>query len=166
MNAYTPAELLDLYKTDLEAWCAENKAQLSLARDPYHVLELLAQSPAGMRLILHWAGDDNAGEQDEAIGSVNRLEVILSYNLGLTAKPDLALLQAQVDRPALLTLISVVRNRVLSLYVIDAETGARLSARSAGCETVTTPDGIPLAAYKLKFEFDAALPDYELREVP
>ena len=164
MNAFTPAEILALYQADLQIWARANKALVSIAKDPYHVLELLYETPAGLRLILHWAGDDALGEQEEAIGSNNKLEVIVSYNLGLMAKTDAALVQAQPNRPALLTLVSDVRLRVLSLSVPDDETGVDLAARHAGCETVTTPEGVPLAAYKLKFEFDAAFPDYDMRE--
>jgi hypothetical protein len=165
MNAYTPAQILALYQADLKVWARDNKATLSIARDPYHVLELLAETPAGLRLILHWNGDAPVGDQEEAIGSNNNIEVVLSYNMGLMAQPDAALVTAQPNRPALLKLVSDVRERVLSLGVTDAETGAGLSARYAGCETVATPEGIPLAAYKLKFEFDAALPDYDMRSV-
>jgi hypothetical protein len=164
MNAYTPAQLLALYQADLNTWAMIKKAKLSIAKDPWHVLELLAESPAGLRLILHWAGDDSLGDQNEAIGSANHLEVIVSYNLGLTAKPDAALTQDQPNRPALLKLVSDIRERVLSLFIPDAETAVSLSARYSGCETVTTPEGLPLAAYKLKFEFDAAFPDYDMRE--
>ena len=165
MNAYSPAELLNLYKTDLNDWASKNKAVVFIAKDPWNILELLAQSPAGMRIILAWAGDQALGEQVQAIGSTNKLEVILSYNLGLTVQPDAALLQASADRPALLDIISDLRNRVLSLCVPDAETGVDLSARYVEGDIVTTPDGIPLSAYKLKFEFDAAFPDYDMREV-
>jgi hypothetical protein len=163
MNAYSPAQLLSLYDADLKVWASANKAAMSIAKDPWNVLELLCATPVGLKLILHWAGDDNLGDQEEAFGSNNKIEMTLGYNMGLTAHPDQALLTAQPNRPALLTLINTVRERVLSLCVTDAETDVELSARYAGCETVTTPEGVPLAAYKLKFEFDAAFPDYDMR---
>lgn len=165
MNAYTPADVMELFRADLAAWAAEHKATVLLARDAWSALSLLLDGPAALRLILNWGGDEPLGDQPEALASAHAIEVYVSCNLGLAAEPDAALARAGVKRPSLLESVHAVRERILSLSVLDHETGEPLSARYAGCEPVVTPEGIPLASYKIKTWFDAAFPDYAAREV-
>ena len=139
----------------LAVWAQPRKARVDIARDPFHVLEILGENPQGFRLIVHWAGDDNISDVMEIPLVDHKLEVIFSYNLGLTAKPDLALVHAQQNRPALYELLDDVRTEVLGLAFPDEQTA--IYAQYTGTEAVITPDAIPLAAYRLRFHLLAAV---------
>ena len=100
-DPYTPDALLAELQGDFEPWVAARKGQLCLARDPWHFLELLAESPAGWRTVLHWDGEANPGDVPEAGDfCVQRLSLGVTANLGLTAKPDQSLVKATAARPA------------------------------------------------------------------
>lgn len=160
---YTPDALLGELRADLEPWVKQRKGELSVARDPYHFLELLAESPAGFRVVLHWDGETNPG--DDALAGVfaaQKLSLGLTANLGLTAKPDEALHKPTASRAALLRILADVRDRVRG-YVWPDETTARFILYK-GAELIVLPDSaIPLAGYKLNFELTIGLPPVEYR---
>jgi hypothetical protein len=148
-------EILSKLNGAVTTWAAANKATVSIARDPFHVLEILAESPAGFRVILHWAGDKNPSEILQMAIARNDIEVIFSYNLGLTGKPDLALITGSTARPALLALLDDLRALILSIQYPDEET--LVYCVYAGTEPFITPDGIPLAAYRMRFQLDSGI---------
>jgi hypothetical protein len=99
---------------------------------------------------VHWAGDTNISDLDELTLSDNDLQVILSYNLGLLARRDLALITGTTARPPLYDLVDELRSYLLSLRYPEIQTGSYLVY--AGSEPVVTPDGVPLAAHRLRFK--------------
>lgn len=139
----------------LQTWSAPLKADVSIARDPFHVLEILAAGPSGFRVVLHASEDDNISDIDQLSLADNLIEVILSYNLGLTARPDLALISGQQNRPPLLDHITALRSFILSLRFPTEQTGSYAVYR--GRRPYVTPDGIPLAAYTLTFKLQSAV---------
>jgi hypothetical protein len=155
-------EILKRLYDDIVSWGKVGKL-VSLARDPFDVLEILAQGPQGFRVILHWAGEQEVGGQPQLPIVQHRIEAILSYNLGLTATPDLALLSKGPanDRPALLDLVEELRRRIASYNFPDGETDVFMAY--VGCDPFVTPDGVPLAAYKLTFTLTAGLPQPSYR---
>jgi hypothetical protein len=160
MHGIRPDQILVYAKRAIDAIVRRNKGAVSIAKDPWNVLELLAESPAGFRCILHWAGDKLLGDQEELPLLTSRLEVILSYNLGLTATAESALVEKSplTDRPSLLRLVAIVRERVLQkLWPADF---TEEQIRYVGTDPVGTPEGIPLAAYRLVFELDHAGPEF------
>ncbi len=163
MQGIAPSSILSQLAEDLAKWARDRKGEVSVAQDPFRVLEVLWERPVGFRVIVHWAGDRPIeGGPDAVPISTNRIEVYLSYNLGLTAKLDVALMTGEPDRPSMLAMTEACRARLLSYTFPQATTGAIL--RYAGCEPVTTPDGYPLAAYKLSFELDGAVKTDALRD--
>lgn len=162
---YTPAALLNELADDLKPWVEGKKGTLSVARDPYHFLELLAESPAGWRAVLHWDGDANLAD-DPQTGAFcpQKISVGVTANLGLTAEAGQSLRKASASRPALLTLLAEVRDRVRGYAWPDEITG-RYSLYK-GTEAIVLPDsGIPLAGYRLTFELLAALPPVDYRNL-
>ncbi|HUB68010.1 MAG TPA: hypothetical protein VL981_11050 [Candidatus Methylacidiphilales bacterium] len=157
MPPLTIAQILAALVTALQTWSANQQigATITLARDPYHVLEILAASPQGFRIVVHWAGDKNISEIDALPLAENRLEIILSYNLGLTAQPDLALIQGPQNRPSVLDQVDALRGFVLGIRYPAGQTGTY--AVYAGAKSFTTPAGVPLAAYILTFKLKAAI---------
>lgn len=160
---YTPDTMLAELERDLSPWVRSQKGVLSLARDPYHFLELLAESPAGWRAVLHWDGEANPGDDGRTgVFATQKLSLGLTKNLGLTAKPDEALVKKALANPAFLRLVALVRERVRS-YVWPDEVTSRYTLYT-GCDPVVLPDsGLPLAAYRLNFELSIALPPVEYR---
>ena len=148
-------EILTKLYDALSTWGATHKATVSIARDPFHVLELLAENPQGFRIIVHWAGDDNPSDQMEFPLADNKIEVVFSYNLGLSAQPDLALIRGQQNRPALYKLLDELRGLILAIAFPDVATA--IYCQYTGTEPFITPDGIPLAAYRLKFHLVSAV---------
>lgn len=155
MPPLTVTQILAALFTALQAWGSPLGCQPTIARDPFHVLEILAANPAGFRTVVHWAGDENVSHIDALPLAEHTLEVILSYNLGLTAKPDLALINGQQNRPPLYDIVDSLRAFVLAIQYPDLQTG--IYAAYAGTKPFITPDGIPLAAYVLTFKLQAAV---------
>jgi hypothetical protein len=164
MHGLTPADILRVIQADLKEWAGTVRGQISIAKDPWNVLEILAESPSGLRAILHWAGDRQLGDQDDAPLASANVEVILGYAMGLSKDPGSDLVNPQFNaRPAVLDLVSELRGRLLSLDFDSDPENADESAetlRYVGTEPVTLPDGTPTHAYRLKFELDHALPEY------
>jgi hypothetical protein len=121
------------------------------------------ESPTGFRVILHWAGDSNLSDVLGANISQNNIEVIFSYNLGLMVKPDGALITGTSARPALYHLLDDLRAQVMSLAYPDGQTLVYCSY--AGTEPFITPDGLPLAAYRMRFHLESAI-NTEPRLIP
>jgi hypothetical protein len=155
MTPLTITQILAALYTALQSWGSPLGAAVTLARDPFHVLEILASSPAGFRVVLHWAGDQNISDHDALPLSENTLEAILSYNLGLTARPDLALIEGPQDHPSVLDQVDALRSFILGVQYPTGQTGTY--AVYAGTKPFVTPDGIPLAAYVLTFKLKAAV---------
>jgi hypothetical protein len=147
--ALTIDHILTQIKAALEAFAQGlGGGTVSIAMDPFNVFELLAANPVGYRLILHWAGDSNVADAYVPLIR-HKIEIIFGSNLGLTAKPDLALIQAVGARPPILSQVDAVRATVLGLQFPSEPTGGILEYD--GAETLVTPEGFPLAAYKLTF---------------
>lgn len=150
-----PDQILESVKKDLDDWAATlagAKVQVSVARDPYNVLELLVQGPAGLCVVIHWAGDEGNGKIGDPKAD-NLIEVIVGYNLGLTIPLDQALYKSTANRPSLLKYVNDVRARLLTIQFTADET--RQFTFYSGCEPIVLPDGVPLAAYRMKARLDA-----------
>jgi len=155
MEALRIDEIAIKLKHALERWAASRKAEVSIATDPFHVLEILSAGPQGFRLVLHTSSDENPSDQMELPLADNEIEVILSYNLGLTVKPDLALIHGSNNRPSLYHELDDLRAFLLAIAFPTILTATY--AIYKGRKPFITPDGIPLAASVLTFHLIAAV---------
>jgi hypothetical protein len=128
---------------------------VSVAKDPFHVLEILAQAPQSMRLIVGYEGCDDVGGPDDAPVVTHQVTVTLGYSLGLTAQPEKALIEDAVNRPSLLGVISEIHVH-LTDFLTDAG-GEDRGVRLRNIRPVVTPEGVPLAAYKMTYDFVALM---------
>jgi hypothetical protein len=152
-----PDQILGALVNGLGPWAAAHKAKPSIARDPFEVLELLAADTPGLRLVVHWAGDEPLGDQmAQAPLVTTTIEVVLGLNLGLSAVPDKQLLIGGSGRPALYQLISDLRAAVLAVEFPNLATAVFLCY--AGTRPLAAPDGVPLAAYASRFTLESVLP--------
>jgi hypothetical protein len=154
---YTPDDLLAELRDDLKPWVQKRKGMLSIATDPYNFLELLAQSPAGWRVVLHWDGEDNTAEAAQAGDfCTQRISLGITANLGLTANPSEGMVTDTAVRKAFLGLVADLRDRVRGYVFPDQVTNRYMHYKRA--VPVVLPEGVPLAGMKLDFELIAALP--------
>jgi hypothetical protein len=156
-------EIVNKLKGALDAFAQGLSGTTSIARDPYNVFELVAANPRGYLLVLHWAGDKNISEVVIHPLLAHRLEVIISRNLGLPARPDAALVQTIGTVPPLFQSVDDLRNLLLGLQFPAESTGQFLEY--AGTGPLVTPEGVPLAAYQLDFNL-RALPASSPNQIP
>jgi len=148
----TPADIIGLVYTDLAAWAAQNGGTVSLTKNPYDLMELLAESPSGWRLILHWAGDKPASENVRDCNVVeNTMRFIIHGNLGPTAIPKIALIRATAARSPLLALLDAVFQRVMAYRFVGLNPPNNRFWYRGADDNVPLPDGLALAAYNLSF---------------
>ena len=166
MNLYSPDELLKAIDANLALWKeAGQKINRFISKDPWHPYELITTGPQGLCLVLHWAGATAlGGEVAEGLTlATQKIEVFLSFNLGLMAQPEAALIKGNDSRPSLLKLINLLQRRVRSMDFRD-ETDVRRFFRWTATQPFSAPDGTPLAAYKLSFELDTDVEELEPQE--
>ena len=150
-----PDLLLAKLVSDLEPWVREQKGLLSVAADPWHFLELLAEAPQGWRAVLHFSGDDNRMDDPDAGCWCNyRFEVGVTCQKGLSLDPEEGLYKPRPGHaPALLRLVALTRQRIRSLeFVVE---GSPRHVLYRGREPIVLPDGTPLSGYRLRFELIA-----------
>jgi hypothetical protein len=160
-----PDRIVELLTKAIDAWTKgdlRRRAKVLPARDPFDVLEMLLVSPEKALITVLWNGDqpEEIG-QDADTGDVgparNAIEVTVGCGLGLDAAKDWRLVLGKGGRESVIGRVADVRALVLALHfpADDETTLQRFSYR--GCEPVVTPDGVPLAAYKLRFEIVATV---------
>lgn len=158
-----PDQLLQRLFDDLTPFAAEHLGELVLAEDPWSFLEALAGSPQGALFALHWGGDDNlAAEHPQGAVCDNVIEIGVGLNPGLTKTRGKALIQSRPsDKPGLLKLVGLTRERVRSFLLPDDQTSER-ALRYQRTDPVVLPDGTPLMAYRLRFLVQASItmPEY------
>lgn len=163
MTGITPAELVKAVRNWIKAWPAppQKLSSVDLAKDPLHPLEILSTSPRGLRVIVSYSGGPTNGAEENPNAAIvtHGLTIWIGYSLGLTADINKKIADGNTDRPALLEIISLVDQRVRALIMPD-EVSSRYF-RLAGIDDVVLPDGIPLAAQKLRYAIEALMPDPE-----
>jgi hypothetical protein len=160
---YTPDTLLLELHEDLSAFMAANRGHLSVAGEMYDFLQLLTESPAGWRVVLLWEGEENPGDNAEAgCFAANKFSLGVTANLGMTASPEIGLIKPSASRPALLQLVAAVRDWTRG-HVFRQGVSTKYPLYK-GADPVVLPDGMPLKAYRLRFELTLGLPPVLSRE--
>lgn len=141
-------EIIESLRADFDGWVKERRGTLTVAKDPWHALEILCNGPQGIQFVLSWGGDDTEGGQDTEPLGANVIELSVAYNLGLEADRDAALMKNRDNRPSLLKLVNDARARLLA-YVFAADEEPQFLAYG-GTTAITLPEGLPLAAFKIR----------------
>jgi hypothetical protein len=151
-------QLLLLIQGALQAF-AQNLSgggTVSIATDPFNVFELLGVGSRNYMLILHWAGDENVNDYDLIPMLRHRIELVFGANLGLAVQPDGALLAGNQNRPPIYQSLDDVRALMLGFRFSGDQTEPLFAYVRA--EPVVTPQGMPLAAFRLLFTLRALPP--------
>jgi len=152
-------------KAALDVWARDNSCKVHTARDPFDVLELLTVGPKDALCILRWTGDEpvdlgldnnEAGDTNVQAPAEERFDVVIGQGMGLDVYKDWRAFAGKGTRDSLLSRVVSVRAYMLSLVYPDDETTLR-RFRYRGAEEVTTPDNLPLMAYRLRFGLVAAI---------
>lgn len=162
-HAYTPDTLLLELHEDLSAFMASNRGHLSVAAEMYDFLQILTESPAGWRVVLLWEGEENLGDNAESgCFPSQKFSLGVTANLGLTVSPEIGLIKPSASRPALLQLVAAVRDWTRG-HVFREGVSTKYPLYK-GADPVVLPDGMPLKAYRLRFELTTVLPVAVFRE--
>ena len=150
-------ELLKRTKTGLAPWLAANKAQLSIASDELDALEILQNSPVGLRVVLLWNGDDLASSNAGGIVN-NSLAVIVSYTRGLKLASASAKIEARPGQKPLFEIVENLRAAIRVIQITEAEeTVAQHNLQYVGTKPYALPDNMPLDAYQLSWTLHAVI---------
>lgn len=151
-----PDQLVAFLHDDLKKFAKEVRGQITLAADPLHFLELLAQAPGSCHLVLHWAGDENQAAAGLPVPfNRNELHVGVTLNFGLAADRGEAAIRKRPNGGAsLLKLVQLTRERVRTL--VFPEGSCDRHAVYLGADPAIMPDGMPLSGYRLRFAITTA----------
>jgi hypothetical protein len=165
MAGLTILQIVKVYADDIAAWARSVGGTCVFARDPLEPWELIAgMGPNEFRVVVNWAGDSEFGGNVMQHLDRHTIEIWLARTRGLERERDKQILQASGTTPALLDLVEAAKQRVLELKF--AGTITRKYTAYKGTVPVTTPEGIPMAAYKISVTLDAAGRDIVYRDVP
>lgn len=153
--------LLAAVLADLATFATSTKgvanAKPALARDPFHTMHLLSAAPESLVIILQ---DDG----DEPLPGTQTVDALLAQNFSvfvgipvskLAANPAADLLEERGDRPSLTELCDLVRERVASRGQTVSNAGDVSYPDYLGRVAVIY-DGVPMAAYQLRFRMEYA----------
>ena len=145
-------------------WAKENGGKPFLARDPAEPYELIAgMGPNDFRVVVSWAGEQDFGGNIKHHLDRHRIEIWIGRSRGLAADPNKQIVNQDGNKPALLDLVESAKQRVLEMRFPREIT--REHTQYVGTDSVTTPNGIPMAAYKITVTLDAAGRDIVYRPV-
>ncbi len=154
-TAVDVGRLLEPLRVDLATWVGTQKGSLFFARDPLETLELLAESPAGHRVIMQFQDDRPVG--GEVPGYFNpvleaSLRFVVSFNPGLALRRDGALIKGDATRGSLMKICADLRSRLMS-YRWPAGYINENRLAYAGSRSYSMSDYFPFAAYEMDFTF-------------
>jgi len=147
----TPAQIMAAIYADLSRWASGRQGTVHIARDLESAVTM-PPPPSGWSATLHWQGDDPAGTGTRRGNVVeNNLRIFIRANLGPSAKPDIALIQATAARPGpFLDLVAALRTQVLR-YTIPGVRAPGNCFSYKGCTDQAAVGGYLVAVYSLLF---------------
>lgn len=140
----------------LKEW-AKNQTgnmQVHRATDPWNAVELLCQGPTEYRIIVVYAGDGEEGDGPFSLISEQRWDVYISFPLGLHIDPASVLTNGSPSRAAMLRMLDELKAFCLALRWPEELTETLM--KYGGTEPATLPDGLPMAAYRMRLKLTAA----------
>lgn len=161
----TPDQILKPLFDDLESY-ADDFAQVEIAGNANEALALMAQGmegPYGFIIALLWNGDDPATEYPQAAIMNNEVELYVGHNEGLSLEPGQDLLRG---KEPIYRVACEIREHVRKFdysdvpEIAEEQTEDRLVYMGGG--PVALPEGVPLRAFRFRFQLTASLPTINL----
>lgn len=164
MEGLTIVQIVRVFFEDLHKWTTERGGLAYLARDAAEPYELIAgMGPNDFRTVVSWSGDDEFGGNPRQHLDRHKIEIWIGRSRGLAKQPGDQLVYQDGKQSALLALVDDAKQRVLSIEFPREVT--KQFVIYVGTAPVTTPVGIPMAAYKITVTLDAAGRDIAYRPV-
>ena len=157
LAALSTDELLRFIRDSIGPWVAARRGTLSIAADPWNVLEILGTRPGGFRVVVLWAGDKKRGEHEEAGVVDHSFQIVTGMGRALTREPGLHLADGASGAEPLYKLIGELREVLRGLQFPDGVTEGALNY--LGTDSFTTPEGLAIDSYVSTFQLGAYLPE-------
>lgn len=166
MNA---ADILRNLHDDLANWQPDGVARphLSVAVDPFDILERLFDGPRRWRIVLHWAGEAPTNPETPEAGIVDHtIEVYVARHHGLSIdKGRSQTIATRPDgEPTLMALRTLVDSRLRSYTFDTSDESIAPHLEYQGTDSIAAPDGVLLAAYRARYRITATTERIEYRE--
>ena len=159
MTPLPPSSFLRLPFEALRPICDPIHARLFVATTLRAALEGLFDSPAGFLVILTPGEESTQGDAIDEIQVVAAgISIVVAHRLPPTAAPSQGLYESVAGLPPFLDLIAQIRDTLRAMPMPAGATTGRW--RYNGRRAVEL-DGLPMPAFRLEFEIDAALPPPE-----
>ena len=156
LTPLTTDQLLRFIRDSIKPWVAARRGAVSIAADPWNVLEILGTRPGGFRVVVLWAGDKKRGEHEEAGVVDHNVQIVTSMGRALTREPGQHLADGASGAEPLYKLIGELRETLRGLQFPDGVTEGALNY--LGTDSFTTPEGLAIDAYVSTFQLGAYLP--------
>ena len=150
------AFLTDL-ETRVQAWGKPFDANVALAEETAHAMELLEGGGQGVNVVLWFDGDDATGpDVPESTLHAGRIYVGVTRHAGLARKHFANLIEGDARRPALLGVIQDLRKFLLAQTFADGlqEGPAGAWLHSDGMTAISLAPGQFLRGYALRFKIN------------
>lgn len=150
-TAVDVGKILTAMKTDLASHLPSLLGHVVVSRDPMHALELLVEAPNGFSAILNWDGETTAESRMNGVCE-SKFRIVLVSNTSLEDEQDNSIFQSDGTQRSVLGLVSAVLARALA-WRFPAKLMHEETVSYIGCDPVSGPEGLPRAAYALRFSF-------------
>lgn len=168
MNA---SSILRAIHDDLVAWPLDGitRPHVAIAVDPFDILERLFDGPHRWRIVLHWAGETPTNPETPEAGIVDHnLEIYIARHHGLAI--DKGKSQTIANRPdgepTLMHLRTLVDSRLRSYTFDTSDESIAPHLEYQGTDSIATPEGVLLAAYRARYRITATTERIEYRPAP
>jgi hypothetical protein len=139
---------------DMHGWAKGRGGSVVLAQNPQRLVDLLSAPAAGWRVIMHWAGAEQAGTNPPARGFAETHEFvfILDGQLAMSAEPGASLVRQEGTRlaPFLATLQEVNRRVLAYRFPWLGPRNDKFMFRDIR-DNIPLSNGAFLAAYALRY---------------
>lgn len=146
------SEIIDAVRDAVAPWVKEQGGVLTVAKDPWHGYEIISAGSPGLLLVLGYGGRDKVDGAPGNPLAQKRIELLLGNGMGLDIETGRAAFQQTGPRAPLVDLMDDLTQKVCEIDMQEKSagtTGPRFIFE--GDEPVELPNGIRLAAYRLRF---------------
>lgn len=141
-------EILEEVKTALADLCTTQKWTLTKSEDPFNLFDILYQDRGNGVCIVNYDGDSVHQQVCTSVVSKMRFSIAVSTRRDLTSPFDFKLSRKD-GKLSLLEMVEAVKILILGATLSNGLSDSR--PKYEGTNPLTTPEGVPLDAYKVSF---------------
>lgn len=141
-------EILEEVKDALKTLCTSQGWTLTKSEDPNHLFDILYQQTGSGVCVVNYDGDNVHQQVSASVINKTKFSVAVSSGRDLTAPFDNKV-KRRDGKKSLLEIIAEVKRTVLGLALSNGLSDP--SAHYEGTQPLSTPEGLPLDAYKVSW---------------